>query len=204
MHLSTHLPQTIPTRVGRIIASAAAVVGLAAIPTIGAARPVTEAASPRSHELVRPTHIHLAGGETLREAAPVIRVAEELYTFWNTGDAAYLRRADSPRFHDNTLPSGRPQGRDGILVASRTFRAAVPDLHCEVANLYVTGDTFTAQLVFSGHFTGTLDGHQGTGQRIRFNAIDIQHIGRGGRIVEDWHLEDNLTFLEQAGIVTAP
>ena len=33
-------------------------------------------------------------------------------------------------------------------------------------------------------------------------AIDIQHAGADTRITEDWHLEDNLTFLQQAGLVT--
>jgi hypothetical protein len=28
------------------------------------------------------------------------------------------------------------------------------------------------------------------------------HVGAESRIIEDWHLEDNLTFLQQAGLVT--
>ncbi|PXX56547.1 hypothetical protein DFR70_11999 [Nocardia tenerifensis] len=40
----------------------------------------------------------------------------------------------------------------------------------------------------------------GQGQTIEFPAIDIQHAGPDGRIVEDWHLEDNLTFAQQAGL----
>ncbi|GGF46056.1 hypothetical protein GCM10011519_19920 [Marmoricola endophyticus] len=55
--------------------------------------------------------------------------------------------------------------------------------------------------MFTGHFTGTYQGTQGKGQDIRFDAIDIQHVGNGRTITEDWHLEDNLTFLQQAGIV---
>jgi predicted ester cyclase len=68
----------------------------------------------------------------------------------------------------------------------------------------VTGDTFTARLVFQGHFTGTSNGVQGHGQTLNFKAIDIQHVGDDSRIIEDWHLEDNLTFLQQAGLVTDP
>jgi len=45
-----------------------------------------------------------------------------------------------------------------------------------------------------GHSTGTYNGIQGRGQTIDFNAFDIQHVGAGTRIIEDWHLEDNLTF----------
>ena len=37
---------------------------------------------------------------------------------------------------------------------------------------------------------------------IAFHAIDIQHLGNGATITEDWHLEDNLAFLQQADLVT--
>ena len=37
---------------------------------------------------------------------------------------------------------------------------------------------------------------------MHFNAIDIQQTGADTRITQDWHLEDNLTFLQQAGLVT--
>jgi predicted ester cyclase len=152
--------------------------------------------------LVVPTAIHVAAGADPAQARNVVHAAQVLYTFWNTGDTKYLDQAVTPDFRDNTLPPGRPQGPTGPRVASAGFRAAVPDLTCEVADLYVTGDTLTARLVFRGHFTGTDNGIQGHGQAINFNAFDIQHVGAGTRINEDWHLEDNLTFLQQAGLVT--
>ena len=71
----------------------------------------------------------------------------------------------------------------------------------ELADLLVVGDQFTARLIFRGHFSGTYNGIRGRGQQIEFNAIDIQHLGTD-RITEDWHREDNLTFLQQAGLVT--
>ena len=44
-------------------------------------------------------------------------------------------------------------------------------------------------------------GQPATGKVVRFFAIDILRI-RGGKIVEDWHLEDNLNLLEQLGVVS--
>jgi predicted ester cyclase len=44
-------------------------------------------------------------------------------------------------------------------------------------------------------------GHPATGRPVKFFAIDILRI-QGGRIVEDWHLEDNLALLEQLGVVS--
>jgi predicted ester cyclase len=155
----------------------------------------------RTDGLVAPAELHVAPGTDVAEVRGVIHTAQLLYTFWNTGDSSYLDQAIVPSFVDNTLPVGRPQGPEGPRAASAKFRAAVPDLTCELADLYVTGDTFTARLVFQGHFSGTYDGVRGQGQPIAFNAIDIQQTGTGSRITQDWHLEDNLTFLQQAGLV---
>jgi predicted ester cyclase len=77
----------------------------------------------------------------------------------------------------------------------------VPDLHCTIEDLLVSGDKITTRLTFTGTHTGQFMGHPATGKTVRFLAIDILRI-RGGRIVEDWHLEDNLTLLEQLGIVS--
>ncbi|MEU4302494.1 ester cyclase [Kitasatospora aureofaciens] len=153
----------------------------------------------RSPDLVQPKSLTVDRSIGARRAAQEVRLAQQLYTFWNTGRQRYLDAAISPQFRDNTLPPGRPQGPAGPLAASKTFRAAVPDLTCELSDVLVTGDRITARLVFRGHFTGTFNGVRGEGQSVEFNAIDIQHVGTD-RIVEDWHIEDNQTLLTQLGI----
>ncbi|MEU9559195.1 ester cyclase [Streptomyces fumanus] len=152
-----------------------------------------------SPDLVRPEALTVDRSIGQRRAALEVRLAQQLYTFWNTGEKKYLDLAVSPDFRDNTLPPGRPQGPTGPLFASAAFRAAVPDLTCELADLLVTGDKITARLVFRGHFTGTYNGVRGKGQTVDFNAIDIQHAG-ARQIVEDWHIEDNQTLLSQLGV----
>ncbi|WP_324784482.1 ester cyclase [Streptomyces sp. H51] len=198
-----------------VLVTAAAVVGAAAL-TVGAAMAVGAfdyhrrpggpgaPASPRdlvdrSPGLVRPGTLTVDRSIGRRRAAQEVHLAQQLYTFWNTGEQKYLDAAVSPRFRDNTLPSGRPQGPTGPLIASKDFRAAGPDLTCEPADLLVTGDRIAARLVLRGHFTGTFHGLRGKGQRIRFDAIDIQHVGTD-KIVEDWHIEDDETLLRQLGV----
>jgi predicted ester cyclase len=66
----------------------------------------------------------------------------------------------------------------------------------------VVGDRVISYLRFTGRFTGAFRGQAGAGQPVDFIAIDILRI-RGGRITDNWHLEDNLTFLQQIGAVTA-
>jgi hypothetical protein len=53
--------------------------------------------------------------------------------------------------------------------------------------MLIVGDRVIGRLRFTGHFTGTF----GSGAAAR----------QGGRIAENWHLEDNLTLLQQLGVV---
>lgn len=122
------------------------------------------------------------------------------YAFWNTGNEKYLHEAVSMDFHDNTLPEGRPQGFKGILFASANFRKAVPDLRCSVEDIIISKDKITCRQIYTGHNTGPIGNHAASGKPIRFIAIDILHV-KNGKVYEDWHLEDNLTFLKEAGIV---
>lgn len=128
-----------------------------------------------------------------------VTAARAFYDFWNTGDEAFLKQAIAPTFTDRTLPPGRPQGPDGPAFASRQFRAAVPDLKVSVEKMIVAGDYVTVHMRFAGHFTGTFGKVQGEGQTIGFIATDLIKVGNG-RITDNWHIEDNLTLLQQMGI----
>ena len=85
-------------------------------------------------------------------------------------------------------------------MASRAFLAAVPDLKVAVAQQILAGDRVVSHLHFTGHFTGVFKEIKGAGQPIEFIATDILAV-RAGRITDNWHLEDNLTFLQQLGLI---
>jgi predicted ester cyclase len=131
--------------------------------------------------------------------AAMLASARMFYQFWNTGDEHLLRQAISDGFVDHTLPPGRPQGPAGPAAAAKAFLAAVPDLKVFVAQQILAGDRVVSHLRFTGHFTGVFNDHKGTGQPIDFIATDILAI-RAGKITDNWHLEDNLTFLQQIGL----
>jgi predicted ester cyclase len=132
-----------------------------------------------------------------REAT--VKAAKSFYQFWNTGDEAALRAAIAPNFTDRALPPGRPQGPEGPAFASKNFRKAVPDLSVEVRKMIVADDYVTVHMAFKGHFTGTFGHTAGRGQPIAFIATDLLKI-TGGRITDNWHIEDNLTLLSQMGL----
>ena len=129
-----------------------------------------------------------------------IIAARRYDTFWNTGDEALARAALAPNFMDNTLPPGRPQGLTGPVAASKVIRAAIPDIGCDIEQMIVAGDRVVAHLRFRGHFTGRFNQIQGQGQTINFIATDIYRIA-DARIVENWHIEDNLTLQRQLGSI---
>ena len=114
--------------------------------------------------------------------------------------ARYAQAALSPDFIDRTLPAGRPQGPTGPLAASQAFRKAVPDLRAEIDEMMVAGDRVSVHLHFHGHFSGQFGTVQGQGQPIDFQAFDLYRVA-GGRIAENWHLEDNLSLMQQLGVI---
>ena len=133
-------------------------------------------------------------------AQPVILAARRYAAFWNTGEARYAEAAVAQNFVDRTLPPGRPQGLNGVLEASKNFRAAIPDLRAEIEELLVVKDRAVVRYIFTGHFTGMFKDLKGDGREINFRAVDVYRV-QNGQISDNWHLEDNLSLMQQLGAV---
>jgi predicted ester cyclase len=151
--------------------------------------------------LTRPRELIVAGDVKAPLRASLLKPVNAFYGFWVNGSSRLLAAALSPRFIDHTLPPGRPQGPSGPAVAYEAFHTAVPDLRVAVVQRIVVGDRVVSHLRFSGHFTGIFKRIRGEGQPVDFIATDILRV-RDGKITDNWHLEDNLTFLKQIGLVT--
>jgi predicted ester cyclase len=149
--------------------------------------------------LPTPQSVILAAGQE-QAAQPVILAARRYAAFWNTGETRYAEAALAQNFVDRTLPSGRPQGLKGVLEASKTFRAAIPDLRAEIEELLVVKDRAVARYIFTGHFTGNFKDLKGDGREISFRAVDIYRV-QNGQISDNWHLEDNLSLMQQLGAI---
>lgn len=124
----------------------------------------------------------------------MVRDARLYYTFWNTGETKYLDAVMGSSFIDHTLPTGRPQGPDGIKIASSDLRKSFPDLQCAIEELIITDNKIIARVVFSGTFLGEFMGHQPTGKPVKFTFIDILHPEKD-QIIDEWHAENNSAFL---------
>jgi predicted ester cyclase len=162
---------------------------------------ITFRAGPAPAADVTPEDIIVASTIPTSERDAELDAARAFYDFWNTGDASFLKHVIADDFTDHTLPPGRPQGPEGPVFASRTFRGAVPDLKVTVHKMIVAGPYVTVHMSFAGHFTGAFGTVRGDGQPVSFIATDLLQI-RDGRITDNWHIEDNLTLLQQMGIAT--
>ena len=155
---------------------------------------------PTAMTMVKPRELIVASDIPAAQKAAMLATVTAFYGFWTNGSHTLLDRAISLDFVDHTLPAGRPQGPAGPISASKTFLAAVPDLQIEVVQQLVVGDRVVSHLHFTGHFTGQIMGRTGQGEPIDFIATDILRL-RDGRITDNWHLKDNLTFEQQVGLV---
>ena len=167
--------------------------GLLVGSTLALSVPALAADSIQIKELV------IAGQIPAAQRAATLKAVRAFYEFWNTGDVALLKQAIAESFTDRTLPTGRPQGREGPAFASQRFRAAVPDLKVTVEKMIVAGDYVTVHMSFNGHFTGSFGQTRGRGQPIAFIATDLLKV-EDGRITDNWHIEDNLTLLQEMGV----
>ena len=149
--------------------------------------------------LPAPQSVVVAAGEE-QAAEPIILAARRYAAFWNTGEARYAEAALAQNFVDRTLPSGRRQGVKGVLEASKDFRAAIPDLKAKIEELLVVHDRAVVRYSFTGHFTGSFKDLKGNGRDISFRAVDIYRV-QNGQITDNWHLEDNLSLMQQLGVV---
>ncbi|PHV07469.1 ester cyclase [Janthinobacterium sp. BJB412] len=170
------------------------------LPVLSAAVLAAVSMTVLASDAVLPVPQHIASAASSPELEAVMLAARRYAAFWNSGDPAYAEQALAVDFTDRTLPPGREQGLPGPLQASRTFRGAVPDLKVEVTDMVAAGDRVTVRLHFTGHFTGQFGKVQGKGQAIDFQAFDLYRVVKG-RIADNWHLEDNLTLLQQMGVV---
>ena len=150
--------------------------------------------------LARPQDLIVDGSLPVAAVAAMLKPVDAFYGFWNNGSQTLFDQAIAPDFTDHTLPPGRPQGPAGPAAAAKAFLGAVPDLDVAVVQRLVVGDRVVSHLRFTGHFTGKFMGRSGKGQPIDFIATDILRV-RGGRITDNWHLEDNLTFMRQVGLL---
>lgn len=100
-------------------------------------------------------------------------------------------------------PMGDLNGRDAFKQVVEQWRSAVPDVHCEVENLFVDGDLAGWIVRTSGMHTGDGLGFPATGKRFETVSPNIGRI-RDGRAAEHWAEQGMFPMLVQIGMIPMP
>ncbi|NEN07597.1 ester cyclase [Diaminobutyricibacter tongyongensis] len=104
-------------------------------------------------------------------------------------------------WHGGTV--GTVAGRDNVAGLMGAVVGAIPDLHAELQDMAVQDDKVVVRLVVTGTLQGDLLGVTGTGQAVRWDAIDYYRL-EDGLIAEEWAGEDFTAFLNTSGAYRAP
>jgi steroid delta-isomerase-like uncharacterized protein len=100
-------------------------------------------------------------------------------------------------------PMGEMRGRDTFRQLVEQWRAAVPDVHCEVDNLLVDGELAGWTVRTTGTHTGDGLGFPATGKRFETVSANIGRI-RDGRAAEHWAEQGMFPMLVQLGVIPMP
>jgi steroid delta-isomerase-like uncharacterized protein len=116
-------------------------------------------------------------------------------------DQAAYRELMAPDFTAH-LAFG-PQNRETFLQHSSAFTEAFSDIQIEVRNQAAEGDLVMTHSTWRGTHTGEFRGIPATGKKIAISAFLAERL-RDGKIVEHWSLFDQMSMMQQLGVIPPP
>ncbi len=135
--------------------------------------------------------------EIERNKAVVRRFVEQVQ---NNNDWDAYDELNDPEFVNLSAPPGVPADREGGKMFLQSFANAFPDARFTINDMVAEGDRVVTKKTFSATHTGEFAGIAPTGNRVELTYVDILRL-RDGRIVEHWLSMDQLTFMQQLGVI---
>jgi steroid delta-isomerase-like uncharacterized protein len=135
--------------------------------------------------------------ETEANKAVIRRFVEEVQ---NKKDWDAYDELNDPEFVNLSAPPGFPSDREGGKVYLSAFLNAFPDLEFTIDDMIAEGDQVVTKKTFTGTHTAEFAGIPATGKRVTLQYVDIMRV-RNGRIVEHWLSMDQLSFMQQLGVI---
>lgn len=127
-------------------------------------------------------------------------VARRAYELLDTRNIEGLKSLVDPAFVDHNPYPGQGPGVDGALEVVGMFLKAFPDFGHRIEEQIAEGDKVMTRYVWWGTHWGEMAGIAPTGKRVEVAGIEIFRI-KSGKIAEVWRLEDNLSLMQQLGVV---
>jgi predicted ester cyclase len=135
--------------------------------------------------------------ETEQNKFVIRRLVEEVQ---NKKDWGVYDELNDPEFVNHSAPPGIPSDREGGKVYLGAFLSAFPDCHFTVDDMIAEGDQVVTKKTFTGTHEAEFAGIPPTGKRVTLQFVDIMRV-RDGRIVEHWLSMDQLSFMQQLGVI---
>jgi predicted SnoaL-like aldol condensation-catalyzing enzyme len=135
--------------------------------------------------------------QTERNKEVVQRFVEEVQ---NNRDWAVYDELNAPDFVNLSAPPGVPSDREGGKIFLGSFMDAFSDGRYTIDDMIAEGDLVATRKTFTGTHTGDLGQIPATGKSVSLQYVDILRL-RDGRIIEHWLSLDQLSFLQQLGVV---
>jgi ketosteroid isomerase-like protein len=117
---------------------------------------------------------------------------------WNVGNYEAASVLFSEHYV-NPLGTGPPARVEPI----RRYHQAFPDLHLDIEELIVAGDTVVVRMTFRGTDTGGYLGRSPTGRVVEEWVVDIMHF-EDDKVVSEWIGADKLGLFIQLGVLDDP
>ena len=135
--------------------------------------------------------------ETELNKAVIRRFVEEVQNEknWDTFD-----ELNADDFVNLSAPPGVPSDKEGGKMFLGAFISAFPDSHVTIEDMIAEGDRVVTKKTFHGTHTGELNGIAPTGNPVSIQYVDIMRV-RDGQIVEHWLSMDQLSFMQQLGVM---
>jgi len=95
------------------------------------------------------------------------------------------------------------RGPSARIEPIRLYHQAFPDLHVDVGEPIVAGDTVVLRVTFHGTDTGGYVGRAPTGRTVEEWAVTIMHF-EGDKVVSEWFGADKLGLFIQLGVLDDP
>ena len=135
--------------------------------------------------------------EADRNKAVVRRFIDEVQNAKNMDVFDELNAQD---FVNLSAPPGMPTDREGGKMFLGGFLTAFPDSRVTIDDMIAEGDRVATKKTFRGTHTGDLGEIGATGKRVTIQYVDILRL-RDGQIIEHWLSMDQLSFMQQLGVI---
>jgi steroid delta-isomerase-like uncharacterized protein len=133
--------------------------------------------------------------------AIVRRLSEEVFNKRNLAVADELLTSESLN-HDDPHGGGRVSS-EALKGVVQMLTAAFPDFHMIIEDLVAEGDKVVIRVTASGTHQGAFMGMAPTGKRFTQQQMHVIRVV-DGKVIEHWHVSDDLGMMQQLGIIPAP